>query len=156
MTRLEKISTPIPLWKRIVFLSFPLIGVICCLEVWLRLFGYSPLQLPKPGTSPQGYFWICDQSMGFRNRPNGQYRYDAMQANPLVTTDEYGYRNGVGWKTQGDSPIIAFIGDSTTFCAEVNDDQTGPSEVAKLLTPKFRWRVLNAGVRGYTALFTCV
>jgi hypothetical protein len=49
---------------------------------------------------------------------------------------------------------VVFVGDSTVFCGEVNDDQTVAAEVERLLNPEgdAPVRVLNAGVRAYNSL----
>jgi hypothetical protein len=126
-------------------------------ELVLRLLGYVPPLMEETeqghsGVSLTGYFWVADRTLGFRNRPHGRFVNFKIVGKPLVTTDPLGYRNGLGWSTKPGAPVVAFIGDSTTFCAEVADDRTGPSEVARLLTGKVRARVLNAGVRGYNTV----
>lgn len=98
------------------------------------------------------YFAVCDRRLGFRNRPLGSFRSLNIVGHPVNTTDKYGYRNGFGWSPEGSEPIVLFVGDSITFCSEVNDDETGPSQVAKLLSEEFDVRVLNAGVRAYNTL----
>lgn len=128
----------------------------CCLsltigELLVRLAGYKPL-VSETKLSLTGYFWICDKRLGFRNRPNASYCDQNITAKPIINTDKYGYRNGFGWSYDSLSPILLFVGDSTTFCSEVNDDNTGPSEVAKLIGGELNVRVLNAGVRGYSTL----
>jgi hypothetical protein len=149
------------LWKKLVFAAILLACVLFGLELGFRLCGYEPApgstsetdhanEPPQP--EPCSYFAICDQYLGYRNRPHGAYRWHDMGGHPLSTTDEYGFRNGFGWTAEGQSPIVLFVGDSYTFCAEVNDDQTGPSEVGKLLSKEFHIRVLNAGVRSYSTL----
>ena len=128
-------------------------------ELLLRLMGDAPpggresTNGPvQPQVSLTGYFWVSDPVLGFRNRPNGSFRNFKIRGRPLVTTDALGYRNGFGWSVDADTPVVAFLGDSTTFCAEVEDSETGPSEVARHLRSRFRIRVLNAGVRGYNTV----
>lgn len=124
-------------------------------ELLLRLLGgmAEPAGEPgKPQVSLTGYYWVSDPVLGFRNRPNGRFQNFKILGRPLVTTDALGYRNGFGWSADADTPVVAFLGDSTTFCAEVGDSETGPSEVARLWSRRFRVRVLNAGVRGYNTV----
>lgn len=151
----------LPLGKKLLFTATVVVCLLLGLEWLLRLCGYSPQpdrqqpMPPKTGkrkANPLEYFAVCDRYLGFRNRPNGSYRTWYIEGEPLVTTDRFGYRNGFGWSADGDSPIVVFVGDSYTFCSEVSDRQTGPSEVAKLLSQEFDVRVLNAGVRGYGTL----
>jgi hypothetical protein len=101
---------------------------------------------PRPQTV-NGYFFVADPKLGWRNLPNGRYEWDA--AGSVVTTGRRGERNGVRSSSDPTGPTVLFVGDSTTFCAEVNDDETGPSEVAKLLPPEDAPFVVNAGVRAY-------
>ncbi|MCX7590816.1 MAG: SGNH/GDSL hydrolase family protein, partial [Kiritimatiellae bacterium] len=138
-------------WKKFLFSACLALGVLAVAEGVFRLAGYAPalpLDSEKPGI--QTYFWISDPRLGFRNRPNGDYVYDLIRGNPRVTTDCFGYRNGYGWFGPTTNPIVLFLGDSTVFCAEVDDEHTGPSEVARLLGPGVS--VLNAGVRGYSTV----
>ncbi|MEE8452220.1 MAG: hypothetical protein V3R99_09905 [Thermoguttaceae bacterium] len=153
----------LPLWKKILFSLLLLIPVLLLAEVTMRLLGYGPAEVhvaaepsdsePPLGPTPFGYFAVCDENLGFRNRPDGTYRSTRIDGNPVNTTDEFGFRNGFGWTAEGDGPIVLFVGDSFVFAAEVNDDETPTSEVAKLLQDGgFSVRVLNAGVRGYGTL----
>lgn len=151
----------LPLWKKLLYTTVILVSALLLAESVLRLCGYGPKpywEVPVPTTvgqrkiNPLEYFAVCDRHLGFRNRANGSYRTWYVDGNPLVTTDEFGYRNGFGWSADGESPIVLFLGDSFTFCAEVVDEQTGPSEVARLLGEETDVRVLNAGVRGYSTV----
>ncbi|MGQ9661182.1 MAG: hypothetical protein ACUVWX_02455 [Kiritimatiellia bacterium] len=137
--------------KKVVF-SFGLVFAVAGLsELLFRLAGFAPA-LPLDRTKPgiQTYFWIADPRLGFKNRPNGCYTYDLIRGSPRITTDVYGYRNGYGWSAATTNPIVVFVGDSVVFCAETDDEHTGPSEVARLLGDGIS--VLNAGVRGYNTL----
>lgn len=121
------------------------------LEGGLRATGYLPA-MRSDHVGVTGYFWVCDRVLGFRNRPNGEYRYEEIRTLPYVTTDEDGYRKSYGWETSGESPIVLFLGDSIVFGAEVNDEETIPSYAAKMMRPRTDVRVLNAGVRGYNTV----
>ncbi len=149
------------LWKKLAFSAVTLLFLLVCLELSMRVCGYGPPTAPTAANAtpdgprkpdPLAYFAVCDRHLGFRNRPHGSYRAWYIEGNPLATTDEFGYRNGYGWPGDGDAPMVVFVGDSITFCAEVEDAQTGPSEVAKLLSEEFDVRVLNAAVRAYGTL----
>lgn len=127
------------------------IAVVCLIgfECWARMRGHEPFGQ----RSVNSYFWVQSSILGFRNRANGKFYNRSISGSPLVTTDSQGYRNGFAWEAGYKGPIIAFVGDSTTFCAEVGDKDTIPSQVAKVLTLEFpALRVLNAGVRGYGTL----
>lgn len=125
-------------------------------ELGFRLAGFKPLDradnVLELYSEVIQHFLISDPYLGFRNRHNGRFISQAIQGKPLVTTDIFGFRNGFGWPGDSQDPIIVFIGDSVTFCAEVNDCHTGPSEVAKLLAEEFEIRVLNAAVQAYNTL----
>ncbi len=155
------IPLELPVWKKLAFSGIVFVPALVLIETALRLAGLAPSAestqnarpvKPLPGIDAFEYFAISDPQLGFRNRPDGTFLSLRIEGNPLSTTDEYGYRNGSAWPGDGRSPIVLFIGDSITFCSEVNDDQTGASEVAKLLAKEFDVRVLNAGVRGYGTL----
>jgi hypothetical protein len=145
MNKLHHLSV----WKKLAFSAIPFSLALLLLEGICRLAGFAPLTYQ---IMPQSFFWVSDRHLGFRNMPNAIYHFKWIKACPVVTTGDHGYRNGYGWSSEGSSPIIAFVGDSTTFCAEVADDQTGPSEVAKLIEQEVDVRVLNAGCRGYNTV----
>jgi len=128
--------------------SFLLCAV--AIEGVFRLVGVEP-GMHDRGDQVTGHFWVCDPHFGFRNRPATCFRHEQVKGSPSVTTIQSGYRNGVNGDPAVVPPEVLFIGDSTTFCAETADDQTGPSEVAKLLKPG-PVGVLNAGVRAYNTL----
>jgi len=153
----------LPFWKKSLFTLILFLGVMLVLEVVLRIAGLGPAPAPQP-IDPHSddqramidafeYFAVTDRNLGFRNRPDGQYVTHMIEGTPLATTDEHGYRNGAGWPGQANTPIVLFVGDSTTFCSEVPDENTNSSETAKLLDAAgYRVRVINAGTRGYGTL----
>ncbi len=149
-------GTRLSVWKKLLFATIVLVSFLLVLEVLTRLCGYGPAVATNAVEMHQldafEYFTVCDRRLGYRNRAGGTFVSPYIRGRPRCTTDEFGYRNGTGWTADGNRPIVLFIGDSTTFCSEVDDEQTGPSEVAKLLAEEFDVRVLNAGVRGYSAL----
>jgi hypothetical protein len=130
-----------------------LLLIFFLVEIVFRALGYKTA-LPVDNTKPSvtGYFWISDENLGFKNRPSGKYFNEAIFPIPYITTDQNGFRNGFQWSPDTQRPIILFIGDSTVFCAEVNDEDTIPSVVAQYLRPEFNISCLNAGVRGYNTL----
>ncbi|MBI3473104.1 MAG: hypothetical protein HY013_17240, partial [Candidatus Solibacter usitatus] len=117
------------------------------MEGLARVAGYTP----RLGPQVQTYFWVADKALGFRNRPNGRLENGWVRGKPVVTTDSNGYRRGYG-SALGLPPEVVFVGDSTTFCAEVADDETISSEVEKILGGRRRTAAVNAGVRGYNTL----
>ncbi|NQU26552.1 MAG: SGNH/GDSL hydrolase family protein [Candidatus Nealsonbacteria bacterium] len=150
-------GTRLSVRKKLLFSAAVFVPFLLVLEVLMRFCGYGPAVAPNDPTETHKldafeYFTVCDRRLGYRNRADGKFSSPYIDGRPRSTTDAFGYRNGTGWTAEGDRPIVLFIGDSTTFCSEVNDEQTGPSEVAKLLAAEFDVRVLNAGVRGYSTL----
>jgi hypothetical protein len=132
---------------KLVAAALAMVLALVIAEVGLRLAGYGP----RPwGATPAGYFWVVDRELGFANRPLGAYRNRSIVGEPLVTTDRHGFRRGLGWAADEGQPKVAMVGDSTTFCAEVDDDQTVASELARRLGSGIG--VVNAGVCGYSTV----
>ncbi len=126
--------------------------ILVILEVLSRMAGYSG-RAPTSITEMSRYFWVADERLGFRNRPNGTFINRAIRGSPRVTTDQYGNRNGYVCPAAGSHKTVLFAGDSFTFCAEVNDSETTASETAKILCSRGVYaQVINAGVRGYNTL----
>ena len=142
--------------KKAVFTVVAVFFFVVLIELGFRVAGYEPLKSSsKTDELYQDvlrYFVISDPQLGFKNRPNGQFVSQAIKIKPLITTDRHGFRNGFGWSENAQNPMVVFIGDSVTFCAEVNDNETGPSEVAKLLAGEDDVTVLNAAVQAYNTL----
>jgi hypothetical protein len=145
-------ARPLSRLAKVALLAAPTLLVLGLAEAAVRLAGFG-LPPAERGPNVNAYFIISDPVIGFRNRPRGEYVWRQLVGHPRATTDERGFRNGLGWSARGAEPVIVFVGDSTTFCAEVPDDRTGPSEVARALRARGRsFRVLNAGVRGYSSV----
>jgi len=135
-------------------LAYAVAVTLACLvlaEAGARLMGAAPKPEPrKPGPTINGAFWVSDELLGFRNRADGTCTNADVTPPVVVTTDERGYRNGQGWDPTGAGPIVLIVGDSTTFCGELEDSQTISSQLAlRLQANGVEARVLNAGVRGY-------
>src|SRR5579872_1123324 len=131
--------------------AFKVLGVAMALlvalgigEVAARLRGLRPhVAITGPGLD--AFFWIRDQRLGFRTLPDA--RLEHARSGSLVTTGHDGERHGLAEVTDPARPVVLFVGDSTTFCGEVNDDETGPSQVGKRLPKTLGVGVVNAGVR---------
>ncbi|MEZ0229008.1 MAG: SGNH/GDSL hydrolase family protein [Planctomycetota bacterium] len=115
-------------------------------EVVARLAGRRPLD----GDPSHAYLWAEDTALGLRNRPFA--RIHNGEADTWIETGPHGERKGVGWDAAPVATTVIFVGDSTTLCAEVADDETCPSQVARRLSGGTAVRVVNAGVRGYSTL----
>jgi len=140
-------------WKKVLFASVPLLGFLMLLEAGLRVVGFKPLSkmVPSRWMEPAWYL-VSDPEYGFVSRPRDRYQFLNVVEQPWITTDEFGYRTTLGSSEWPEAPVVIFVGDSTTFCAEVDDAHTMPSEVARLLNRETPARVVNAGIRGYNQL----
>jgi hypothetical protein len=137
--------------KKVLFLMVPLVPFFLGMELLFRAMGFGSLPDIPRQVGPNAYWWIADQELGFRNRENGRYQYSAMEGSPISTTDERGYRNGLGWERRFTiPPEVVLVGDSLIFGAELNDDQTINSRLYTILNGKTP--VVNAGVRGYNGV----
>jgi hypothetical protein len=140
--------------KKLFPLLISIIITAFLMESVLRLNGYGPFiyNPDNKGLNINAYFLVADSFLGFKNRSNGSYAFTYISGSPLITTDNFGYRTSFPSGSNTD-PYIIFVGDSTVFCGEVNDFETGPSEVAKLLKANgISVNVINAGVRAYNTL----
>jgi hypothetical protein len=138
-----------PLVGRALLVACPVVAVVLLIELGVRWAGFGfPPEGPAPNVN--AYFIVTDPVLGFRNRPVGDFVAAWVAGAPRVRTDELGFRRGLGWPGSGDEPLVVLVGDSTTFCAEVGDAETSASEIYQRLAARGRrYRVLNAGVRGY-------
>ena len=145
-------SKRLSLSMRLMLLALLTLLCVFFAEVALRVIGFRPITSAPQGTTVVGYFWIADQTLGFRNRAHGDFVYHRIAGAPRITTDANGYRQGVASDGRRVPPSVLIVGDSTAFCAEVGDDQTGAAEIEKLLADVSPARVINAGVRGYSTI----
>ena len=137
--------------KKVLFLLVPFVPLLLGMELLFRAMGFGALPDIPRQVGPNAYWWIADQELGFRNRENGRYQYSSMEGLPISTTDERGYRRGLGWEQRfTHPPEVALLGDSLIFGAELNDEQTINSRLYTNLNG--RTPVLNAGVRGYNGV----
>jgi lysophospholipase L1-like esterase len=137
--------------KKVFFFLTPFVLFWLMVEVLFRLLGYGALRDTPRKLGPDGYWWVADRELGFRNRENGRYQYEVVEGMPVSTTDERGYRNGLGWDQRfAHPPEVALLGDSMVFGAELNDDQAVHSQLYTKLNG--RAPVVNAAVRGYNTL----
>lgn len=135
--------------KKAAFTLVVLAVVLCLLEAACRLAGLRPKLIDH---DPIGHHLIADPLLGFVLEPRLHYAHRAIEGSPTVTTDEWGLRTTANKSEDGSVPAIVCLGDSTTCCAEVNDEQTWPSELAKRLQERFPCQVVNAGVICYNTV----
>lgn len=130
--------------------------VACCLSLLLSaLVGEGLFRVagrrPFAGEPSLLQVWVHDPRIGFRNAPDAVFQSEVFGS--TATTGHFGERSPRSGE-EPSRPAIVFVGDSTTFCAEVNDDETGASQVAAHLPPALGVRVVNAGVRGHNTIQT--
>lgn len=97
---------------------------------------------------PEAATWEKDPVLAWRNRPDVDLSWDAIEGSPRVRTDGRGWRRGISSPERALAARVLFAGDSTTFCAEASDVETYPSRAEELLGEP----VANAGVRGYSTV----
>ena len=123
------------------------------MELTLRLCGHVPEYQRGGLVNPDVERWTVDPLLGWRNQPNDFVVHDAILPPSTVRTDSEGYRNSCNPRPSSDAPLVAFIGDSITFGAEVDDCYTGPALTGSLIRQELpRIQIVNAGVRGYSTL----
>ena len=132
--------------KKIIFVIITTLLSAAIIEIGLRLFGFQA----HNDASITQYFWVSDPILGFSNVKNGSFIYKKIHNEPLITTDKEGYRTTTPSYSDSSAKVV-FLGDSTTFCAEVNDEQTFASLVATELAP-LKTTVINGSVRGFNTV----
>jgi hypothetical protein len=124
--------------------------VLC--ELTLRLFTSSLLSSPLKSAAPdEALFWKYSSSLGWDILPSSSGHFSNGFFDGLVSVDENGIRKNSkeGTFVPGYRNIL-FIGDSTTASFEVNDDQTVPAILERMLRAGGdQVNVLNLGIRGY-------
>lgn len=131
---------------RLVTAAVSTLLALCLAEGTLRLLGRRPLA----GDPSLALLWRRDPRLGFRN----QARADVVNIPFAVRLRTGPAGERLGRSPAGDdprAPAILFVGDSTTFCAELDDDLTGPAQAMRFLEDP-ACRAVNAGVRGYSTL----
>lgn len=101
---------------------------------------------PRPSGPPSVNWaaWVLDPVTGFANRPHLEFPNHAIRGRPLVRTDADGLRRG---GPAGPARLLV-VGDSTSFGAEVADQETLPARLGAALGMP----VANAAVRGYSSV----
>ncbi|MBI3550586.1 MAG: hypothetical protein HY078_16230 [Elusimicrobia bacterium] len=102
--------------------------------------------------SPEHQFWKFDSELGWSHRANetGVFQSERLGFRNEIALDAFGLRdNGNGFAGPFDKTVL-IVGDSVTAGFEVKSSETFASVLERRLRAAGkRWRVLNAGVRGY-------
>jgi hypothetical protein len=140
---------PAPRKRRALALCVALLstaGTLACLELGLRLYRgqFFGRPIPASGVRMVGdrYPGIHDSLLGYAPRPNVSGRDNPWRS--LVTIDAAGVR-GNGAAPAPGGPVVLAVGDSFTFGDEVDDVETWPAQLERLLGQP----VVNGGVFGY-------
>lgn len=145
----------LPLWKKILF-SLIITGVFFLgLEAAIRVRDYATGRSDSiwryTYNPPTGSLYIDHPFLGAVLKPLA--RYDAQDYE--ITINSLGYRGEeFPYEKQAGVYRIACVGASSTFGAEVPDDETYPVHLERLLNDRLPDRnieVINAGVPGYTS-----
>lgn len=133
--------------KTIIFSLLPTVILFFLAETSVRLIkgtvfstknareeGYDILQL-----SP----FVYDPYFGHIPKPGAKFKYDSRKS-WSTSINENGFRSNGDTVTPQGKPIIA-VGDSFTFGHEVNDNETWPAYLEKIMARP----VINGGVDGY-------
>lgn len=118
------------------------IGII---EIFVRFYFDSKFG-PRPS------FWVMDQDLGWRPRPNLDHVFHGADFRTSIRTDSRGRRLGAAGEVAASSELVVTLGDSYTFGWGVDTDQTFPSYLDQKLAALSRCRVINLGVGGYGTL----
>lgn len=122
------------------------VGTLLCLELGLRLHRGALLGRPDPtsGVRMVGdrYPGTHDPLLGYAPTPNVSGRDNAWRS--LVSITAAGVRSNGAAAARGEAAVLA-VGDSFTFGDEVDDADTWPAQLERLLDRP----VVNGGVFGY-------
>jgi len=139
--------------KAFSYCLLPTVTIICLAESAIRFGGFDqPLAgsifFGNPGTKDALH--RSDATLFYSLRPDVQTRWQGGS----VTTNSLGLRSPeIGPKQQNEFRILS-LGESSTFGACVDDDQTYSAQLEKLLNAgqhTTSYKVINAGVSGYTS-----
>jgi len=138
-------------YKLLLALGSAVLAVVG-LEVGLRLIGpIGPefvLDVEISEMPPE--LFHPDPESGFRAMPNVEGTYTTVEFSNVVRTNHYGLRGDqIGPKSRGGLRVLA-VGDSFTFGAQVEEDETFSARLGPLLSERIGRpvEVLNAGVDG--------
>lgn len=136
-------APPVPKKKRHRFAKFMLcfLGILLCLELGLRLFGYGSYVIYHPD---QQLLWVPTP---------GTNRVTETNHLPItINADGFRYPQALGAKQSGQYRIMSF-GDSVTMGWGVDDNSHYSAILEKLLNSgpcsRTKFQVVNAGVNAY-------
>jgi lysophospholipase L1-like esterase len=126
-------------------------GMLVCIDVLIRVSGLDQASLAIPMLD--GEFHVVhrhDDELFFSLRPGIRLRWQGA----LITTNSLGLRSReISPKGSNEFRILS-LGESTTFGAAVEDEETYSTRLEKLLSDaddSHTYRVINAGVSAYSS-----
>lgn len=131
----------------LLYLLFCFIACLCLTEVFVRIRAKQ-----RYGQSSVMDLYIYDDQSGLRIPiPNKEVKGTKTH----IKINSLGFRGGeIGVKKGANTVRLAILGASTSFCAEVsNNDYTWPALLGNLLNEQFtdyQFEIVNGGVPGYT------
>lgn len=132
-----------------ILISIVLIAVV---EITARLSGFGP---PTPPHWENQFG--KHKKLGYTAVPYSRWSYvgtsEGVLKTYIGTANKDGFRPTIWNKNCEHCPAILTIGDSTTFSAEVNDNETWPEFTAKTLNKSgHAYKLVNYGMRGYSTV----
>lgn len=142
--------------KRVLFALAPLFILMVSTELAFRILGVadSPMNSPVLPGETAGLIRY-DSELFWSLRPNLKVPFQGV----TVVTNELGLRSGPVLPKQAGEFRILSLGESTTFGAGVEGDQTYSARLEGILnevTGTNRFTVINAGVSAYTSFQSLV
>lgn len=130
-----------------MFALVPVAALLLFAEVTIRLcrapLHFGSFRELRIDLFRRGYPAVPDAKLGYAPRPGAHGEENHWDT--TVTIDAQGMReNGAAAPPPG--PVVAVVGDSFTFGDQVDDDETWPAHLQRILGQ----RVVNGGVFGYS------
>ncbi len=126
--------------KKLYFILMP---IIILFSIDLILWGFIKYIDYKNDWEHRVGIWEYNDITGWYNKKNIQRKINAFEFKAFYSSDKNGFRK-INIKPENDS-IILFIGDSFVQGLEVNNNET----FTYLLQKKSKYKIVNAGVRGF-------
>jgi hypothetical protein len=139
-----------PVLVRLLWLVIVGLVEVAALEAGLRLQGSSEA---SPGFQS---LFMDDAAVGHRLRPNAQTRYTTVEFSTDLHVNAQGVRDDqdIGPKAADERRVVV-LGDSLVLSIQVPLAETFEKTLEARLNaadPSHRWRVINAGVQGYSPI----
>jgi hypothetical protein len=110
---------------------------------------HGPHDVPRPGPGQNALYWPSDD-------PELRYEHGKNWRDGKIRINSSGFRGPeVSSQRETDEFRIAVVGDSETFCKDLEEDETFPSQLGKFVTAPRGFRTiqsLNYGVAGYNVV----